>query len=179
MILVFLADGFEEAEALIPVDVLKRCGFTVKTVSIMDSKTVTGRSGISVVADEHYQDFKAEDFEAVILPGGLPGADHLQNSSYVKEAVLKAQDDGKVIAAICAAPKALGAFGVLNGKNATCYPGFEDELIGAKKKNCGVVADGNIITGKAAGKSFDFAFKIAEVLGKSVDAEEVKKSIFY
>lgn len=179
MILVFLADGFEEAEALIPVDVLKRCGFEVKTVSIMESKTVTGRSGISVLADEHYQSFKSENFEALILPGGLPGADHLQNSPYVKDAVLKAQDNGKVIAAICAAPKALGAFGVLNGKTATCYPGFEDELIGAKKKNCGVVVSDNIITGKAAGKSFDFAFKIAEALGKVKEAEEVKKSIFY
>lgn len=179
MVIVFLADGFEEAEGLVPVDVLKRCGLDVKTVSIMDTKTVTGRSGITVLADEHYKEFEAEDFSAVILPGGLPGADHLQNSAYVKDAVKKAQNDGKVIAAICAAPKALGAFGVLEGKSATCYPGFEDELLGAKKKNCGVVVSDNIITGKAAGKSFDFAFKIAEALGKSKEAEEVKQSIFY
>ncbi len=179
MILVFLADGFEEAEALIPVDVLKRCGFTVKTISVMDSKSVTGRSGITVTADELYKDFEIKDFSAVILPGGLPGADYLEASDYVKNAVLSAHNNKKLICAICAAPKALGAFGVLKDKKATCYPGFEDELVGAVYVQDGVVTDKNIITACAAGKSFEFAFAIATALGKTKEADEVKKSIFY
>ena len=179
MVLVFLADGFEEAEALVPVDILKRCGLEVKTVSVMESKTVTGRSGIKVTADESFADFKSKDFSAVILPGGLPGADYLEASDYVKNAVLCAEENKKLICAICAAPKALGAFGVLKGKKATCYPGFEEKLLGAKYVKKGVVKDGNVITACAAGKSFEFAFKIAESLVKAKEVKDVKKSIFY
>lgn len=179
MVIVFLADGFEEAEALVPVDMLKRCGIEVRTVSIMESKTVTGTHGIKVVADEHYSEFKAENFSAVILPGGLPGADHLENSDYVKETVLSANKEGKLICAICAAPKVLGKHGILKGKKAVCYPGFEDRLIGAVTSYDGVVVDENIITSRAAGKCFQFAFEIAKALGKEKQAEEVKKGILY
>ena len=179
MVLVFLADGFEEAEALVPVDMLRRCGIEVKTVSIMESKTVTGTHGIQVLADEHYKEYSAENFSAVILPGGLPGADYLENSAYVKEMVLSANENGKLVCAICAAPKVLGAHGLLHGKKAVCYPGFEDKLIGATTSGDGVMIDGNIITSRAAGKCFDFAFEIAKALGKEKEAEEVKKGILY
>ena len=179
MVIVFLADGFEEAEALVPVDMLKRCGIDVKTVSIMETKNVMGTHGIEVVADEHYKDFKAENFSAVVLPGGLPGADHLENSDYVKEAVLSANKEGKLICAICAAPKVLGKHGILEGKKAVCYPGFEDKLTGAVASEDGVMVDGNIITSRAAGKCFDFAFAIAKALGKEEAAEQVKKGILY
>ena len=179
MVLVFLADGFEEAEALVPVDMLKRCGFEVKTVSVMEEKLVTGTHGIQVFADEHYKTFELPSFDAVILPGGLPGADHLENSAYVKEAVLKAKEDGKLICAICAAPKVLGKHGVLEDKKAVCYPGFEDKLLGANVSDDGVMVDGNIITARAAGKCFDFAFEIAKALGKGEEAEKVKISILY
>ncbi len=179
MIIVFLADGFEEAEALVPVDMLKRCGLEVKTVSIMETKLVTGTHGIQVFADEHYKDFKLQSPDAVILPGGLPGADHLENSACVKEAVLSANEEGKLICAICAAPKVLGSYGLLEGKKAVCYPGFEEKLKGAVTSNDGVMVSGNIITSRAAGKCFDFAFEIAKALGKEKEAEKVKNSILY
>ena len=179
MVIVFLADGFEEAEALVPVDMLKRCGIDVKTVSVMESKTVTGTHGIKILADEHYKEFKAENFSAIILPGGLPGADHLENSDYVKEAVLLANKEKKLVCAICAAPKILGKYGILHGKKAVCYPGFEDKLAGASASEDGVMVDGNIITSRAAGKCFDFAFEIAKALGKETEANQVKKGILY
>jgi len=179
MVIVFLADGFEEAEALVPVDILRRCGIEVKTVSIMKSKNVMGTHSIEVMADEHYENFKAEKISAVILPGGLPGADHLENSDYVKEAVLSANKEGKLVCAICAAPKVLGKHGILKGKKAVCYPGFEDKLTGATTSEEGVMVDGNIITSRAAGKCFDFAFAIAKALGKEDEAKKVKEGILY
>lgn len=179
MVLVFLADGFEEAEALVPVDMLKRCGIEVKTVSIMDEKLVTGTHGIQVMADEHYKTFTPSCIDAVILPGGLPGADHLENSDYVKKAVLKSNEEGKLVCAICAAPKVLGKHGILEGRKAVCYPGFEDKLTGAITSDDGVMVDGNIITSRAAGKCFDFAFEIAKALGKEAEAEKVRNSILY
>ena len=179
MVLVLLADGFEEAEALVPVDILRRCGIEVKTVSIMETKLVTGTHNIAIMADELSADFNAGDFSAIILPGGLPGADHLENSAYVKELLISAQKNSKLICAICAAPKVLGLHGLLNGKKAVCYPGFEDKLIGAETLYDGVIVDGNIITSRAVGKSFDFAFAIAKALGKEKEAEQVKKAILY
>ncbi len=138
-----------------------------------------GTHSIEVLADEHYKEFKVEDYEAIILPGGLPGADHLENSEYVKEAVLSANKEGKLICAICAAPKVLGKHGILEGKKAVCYPGFEDTLTGAITSDDGVMVDGNIITSRAAGKCFDFAFEIAKALGKEKEAEQVKQGILY
>lgn len=179
MVLVFLADGFEEAEALVPVDMLRRCGLCVKTISIMETKLVTGAHNISVMADEHFASFKADEFSAVILPGGLPGADYLENSEYVREAIAKANAEGKLICAICAAPKVLGACGVLKGKKAVCYPGFEDKLTGAQALEDGVMVDGNIITARAAGKSFDFAFETAKALGREEEALKVRNSVLY
>lgn len=179
MVLVFLADGFEEAEALVPVDMLKRCGLEVKTVSIMETKLVTGTHGIQVMADELYKNFKPSSFDAVILPGGLPGADYLENSAYVKDLVLAANEKGKLICAICAAPKVLGCHGLLKGKKAVCYPGFEDKLTGAETSDDGIMVSDNIITSRAAGKCFDFAFEIVKALGKENEAEKVKKAILY
>ncbi|MBE7039343.1 MAG: DJ-1/PfpI family protein [Ruminococcaceae bacterium] len=179
MVLVFLADGFEEAEALVPVDVLKRCGLDVRTVSIMETNVVTGTHGIKVIADEVYKDLSPSSPDAVILPGGLPGADHLQSSPYVKEHIVAANKEGRLIGAICAAPKVLGAYGLLEGKKAVCYPGFEDKLKGAHVSDHGVMVCDNIITSRAAGKCFDFAFEIAKALGKEKEAESVKESILY
>ncbi|MBE7027484.1 MAG: DJ-1/PfpI family protein [Ruminococcaceae bacterium] len=179
MVLVFLADGFEEAEALVPVDILKRCGLEVKTVSIMETNIVTGTHGIKVIADEVYKDFNPKSPKAIILPGGLPGADNLQSSPYVKEHIIAANNEGRLIGAICAAPKVLGIYGLLEGKKAVCYPGVEDKLTGALVSDDGVMVSDNIITSRAAGKCFDFAFEIAKSLGKEKEAKLVRQSILY
>lgn len=177
MIYVFLADGFEEMEALAPVDVLRRCGAKVLTVSINENKEVKGTHGITVLADVCGVYANFDDAEAVILPGGLPGADNLENSEIVKKAVLDANSKGAIVAAICAAPKALGKFGVLKGKKATCYPGFEDELLGAEKTDARVCVCENVITGCGAGAALEFSFEIAKKLGFGIEAEKVYKGM--
>ena len=177
MIYVFLADGFEEMEAIAPVDILRRCGAEVLTVSITDDRAVKGTHGISVLADILGSNCNFEDAEAVVLPGGLPGADNLENSELVKKAVLLANEKGAKLAAICAAPKVLGKFGMLSGKKATCYPGFEDELIGAEKSDEKVCVSDNIITGCGAGAAYEFGFTLAKELGYSEEALKVKKGM--
>lgn len=177
MVNVFLADGFEEAEALVTVDMLRRCGLCVKTVSITDNKTVTGAHDISVLADLTISEADLKDFDAVILPGGLPGSDYLAQSEEVKTALLNASQNSKIIAAICAAPKVLGKHGLLKGKNAVCYPGVESELIGANVGYERVCRDGNIITSRGAGTVYDFAFTIAAALGKEAEALKVREGI--
>ncbi len=168
MTYVFLAEGFEEIEALAVVDILRRLNLAVQTVSITDSLQVSGSHGIPVLADITLSTADTHSAQALVLPGGLPGADNLQACAALKTALQTAAKDGRIVAAICAAPKVLGAFGVLNGKSATCYPGFESELIGATPKVDRVVRDGNIITSKGPGTAFDFAFALAEALGADV-----------
>lgn len=177
MIYVFLAEGFEEIEAMAPVDILRRCGASVLTVSITDDREVKGAHGITIKADITANLCNFEDAKAIILPGGLPGADNLENSQVVKKALLSANARGAVCAAICAAPKVLGKFGLLEGKKATCYPGFEDELLGAEKSKERVVLSENIITACGAGAAMEFGFAIADSLGLSAEAEKVKKGM--
>ena len=147
MIYVFLADGFEEIEALTPVDVLRRAGFDVKTVGVT-GKTVTGSHNIPVVADITIEEVTDKDLQGVILPGGMPGTLNLENNDTVQQFADLAVKKGLLLGAICAAPSILGHKGILNGKNATCFPGFEESLIGAYVQDAFVVTDGNIITGK-------------------------------
>ena len=165
MTYVFLADGFEEIEALSVVDILRRCKLEVRTVSIMDRPLVTGSHGIPVTADCLLADICPDDADALVLPGGLPGADFLQASQPLG-ALLKAADaEGKIVAAICAAPKVLGALGLTKNRRATCYPGCEGALTGAVFCTDRVVRDGNLITSRGAGTAADFAFALAEALG--------------
>ena len=160
MIYVFLADGFEEIEALTPIDILRRCGLEVETVSI-GGEYVTGARKITVKADTVID--KISDAQMYILPGGLPGADNL-------EACEK-------LCGICAAPKILVKLGILKGKKATCYPGYENDLIGAEYTKSPVVSDGNVITANGMGSSAAFALELA---GKLCDkADGVAKGILY
>ncbi len=165
MIYLFLADGFEEMEALAPVDILRRAGLEVKTVGVT-GKTVTSSRKIPVVADITTDEICYDDMDMVILPGGLPGTVNLENSKTVSDAVLYCNDNDKYIAAICAAPRVLGKLGVLNGKNATCFPGNEEALIngGANHLTDSVVVDGKAITGKGAGVAVKFSLAIVEAL---------------
>ena len=162
---VFLADGFEEIEALAIVDILRRCGIETKTVSITDAPVVNGTHGVPVTADITLSEADLEGAAALILPGGLPGADNLQACDVLNKALVKAFEDGRFVAAICAAPKVLGALGILNGKKATCYPGVEGQLTGATYLTDAVVRDGNLITSRGPATAISFAFALAEALG--------------
>ena len=161
-IFVFLADGFEEIEAITPIDVLRRAGLNVQTVSVMDKQTVSGAHGIPVVADKMFADIHLEDAEMLLLPGGLPGATNLDAHQGLSNMILAFASEGKALAAICAAPLVFGNRGLLQGKKATCYPGFESYLTGAEYTAALVEIDGNFITAKGPGAAMDFAFAIVE-----------------
>ena len=161
-IFVFLADGFEEIEALTPVDVLRRAGLSVQTVSVMGGQVVTGAHGVPVLADTMFADIHFEDAEMILLPGGLPGATNLDAHEGLSQLILDFAKEEKPLAAICAAPLVFGNRGLLQGKKATCYPGFETYLKGAEYTAALVEKDGNFITGKGPGAAMEFAFAIVE-----------------
>ena len=161
-IFVFLAEGFEEIEALTPVDVLRRAGLSVQTVSVMDEQVVAGAHGVPVLADKMFAEINPEDAEMILLPGGLPGATNLDAHQGLSQMILDFAKEVKPLAAICAAPLVLGNRGLLQGKKATCYPGFETYLQGAEYTAALVEKDGNIITGKGPGAAMEFAFAIVE-----------------
>ena len=161
-IFVFLAEGFEEIEALTPVDVLRRAGLSVQTVSVMDEQVVAGAHGVPVLADKMFAEINPEEAEMILLPGGLPGATNLDAHEGLSRMILDFAAAEKPLAAICAAPLVLGNRGLLQGKKATCYPGFETYLQGAEYTAALVEKDGNIITGKGPGAAMEFAFAIVE-----------------
>lgn len=163
MIYLFLAEGFEEIEALMPVDILRRAGKDIRTVGI-GGKTITGSHGISVLADMSESEFDDKNPEMIILPGGMPGTKNLEASSAVQKAIDRALETNAFIAAICAAPTILGKRGLLNGKEATCYPGMEADLLGAKLSHKTVVRDGRIITAAGMGAALPFALELVSVL---------------
>ncbi len=177
MIYVFLANGFEEIEALAPVDFLKRAGVQVETVGV-SGKYCQGAHGITVEADILLEDIVLdENIEGVILPGGMPGADNLDKCETVQKAVDYCVANEKIVSAICAAPFILGKKGVLKGKKATCFPGFEEYLEGAEILTQGVVTDGNIITAKGAGVAWEFGAAIAEKIVGKEKSDEILRGI--
>lgn len=177
MVYLFLAEGFEEIEALATVDFLRRCDIEVVTAGV-GSQDVTGAHDITVLADTvDSMLVKSNDVEAVVLPGGMPGTLNLQKSQSVLEMLDFADKQGIVIAAICAAPSVLGQKGLLDGKKATCFPGFEQQLGKAEFTGAPVEVDGNIITSKGAGCTIDFAATIAQKLIGEAKPLHVKKSM--
>ncbi len=170
---VLLAGGFEEAEAVTPWDILKRAGAEVLLVSVNGEKYVTGAHGLSVGTDISI-DKTDDNFSMVLLPGGKTGADNLASSEKVKAILQNASKNEKFIAAICAAPSVLGKYGLLKGKRATCFPGFEDKLQGAVLTAGKTVRDGNIITAKGMGAAQEFGFCLAEALYGKETAEKLK-----
>ena len=177
MVYVFLAEGFEEIEALTPVDLLRRAKIDVKTVGI-GGRTVTGAHAIPVTADITEKDIKLDgELHAVILPGGMPGTKNLEKSETVQKTLAYMNAKGGLVCAICAAPSVLGHAGLLKNKHATCFPGFEDQLTGAIIKNTAVVRDGSIITSKGAGTAIEFAAEIISALVNRDTAEKIVASI--
>ena len=177
MLHLFLADGFEEIEALATVDVLRRCGLDVQTVSVTDEIIVEGAHGVSVVAEELLESVDVTDSEALILPGGMPGAETLCNTPKLQEMLKSHAAKGGLCCAICAAPMMLGKLGLLNGRRATCYPGFEDHLAGAEYTAAPVEEDGHFITANGPAAAVDFACAIGKRLGANV--ENVRKGMMY
>ena len=176
MIYVFLAKGFEEMEALAPVDVLRRANIEVKTVGVT-GKQVRGSHGISVTCDIVASEAVFDNLDGIILPGGLPGTTNLEADETVQKFIDYAAENGKIIGAICAAPMILGHKGLLRGKNAVCYTGFEKELEGATISEKYVVTDGKFITAKGAGVATEFGLKIVSVLKSKELADEIGKAI--
>ena len=163
----FLANGFEEIEGLAPVDILRRGGVEIKTVSITGSEWVETSHGVTVKADLKFEDIADfDDADMLLLPGGMPGSTNLKAHEGVCQALLKQHAAGKRIGAICAAPLVLGSLGLLKGRKATCYPGFEKE-------------DGNITTGKGPAASFPYAYRILSYFAGEETAKEVQQGMMY
>ena len=177
MIYMFLADGFEEVEALAPLDVMRRAGLDVKTVGVGDN-FIRGSHGITVVCDMSTTGLEVPEFlDGVILPGGMPGTVNLEKNKTVQAFIDSAYERHEFLCAICAAPSILGHKGYLSGKEATCFPGFEDELLDAKVSADKVVVDGKIITAKGAGCALDFGFAIVSQVESPLEAERVAKAM--
>ena len=177
---IFLADGFEEVEALTPADLLRRAGIEVRLVSISASLEVVGRSRIRVLADRMFDERGYDGADILILPGGMPGTEYLMAYEGLKKLILqKAADRSAYLAAICAAPMILGRLGLLKDKKATIYPGMEDELKGAEISAKKVVRDGHIITSRGAGTAVPFALKIIETLLNEEAAKNVASGIVW
>ena len=178
MVALLLADGFEEVEAITPVDILRRGGVEVVTYSITNELCVCGSHGIMIDADDCLENIEYEKVDAVILPGGLQGTENLENNKEVEYLLEYMYNNDKLICAICAAPSILGKRGYLKGRKATCYPEFDYCLEGAYTGDR-VETDGNIITSKGMGTAMDFALAILTYLkGKDV-ADDVTKSTMY
>ena len=176
---VFLAEGFEEIEGLTVVDLLRRAKIETEMVSIMETKQVKGSHGIEVSADSLFTDNDYADAELLVLPGGMPGTLNLGNHEGLCELLKKHYGEDKMIAAICAAPSVFGQLGFLNGRIATCYPGFESKLEGAIILSTKVAVDGNVTTSKGLGTAIDFSLKLIEQLKDLQTAMEIGEGIMY
>lgn len=177
MVYVLLVEGFEEIEAIEPIDILRRGDVDVKTVGV-DGKKVCGSHGIIVEADILIDEVSVEDMELLMLPGG-PGHGNIEKSEKAVELINTAFDKNILLTAICASPSILGKMGMLKGKKATCFPGFEKFLDGAEVSDEKAVRDGNIITGKGAGAASEFGFLMLEALKGKETADHIKEVMQY
>lgn len=176
---VFLADGFEEIEGLTVVDLLRRAGVLVTTVSVTGQSLVHGAHGIDVQADRLFEEVSCEEQDLLVLPGGMPGTLHLEQHEGLRKVLEKAWDSQQLLAAICAAPSVFGKLGFLKGKKATSYPGFEEALEGAEYLTEEVVQDGRIITSRGLGTAIPFALVLIQNLFDEEKAKEIQESIIY
>ena len=176
-IAVHLAEGFEEIEAVSIIDVLRRAEINVIVVSISDIMQVTGSHGIKIIADRLFNSVDYELIDMIILPGGMPGSAHLNEHLGLREQILNFNENNKLLGAICAAPLVFGNLKILKNKNATCYPGFENQLHGAIVTHENLEVADNIITAKGAGVAIDFALKIVEILKGKILAEKLAEKM--
>ncbi len=179
MIYLFLANGFEEIEALAPTDILRRLGLEVTTVSVSDEIIVEGAHGIPVVAETLFDKVNLAEAEALIVPGGMPGAATLAAHTGVQHALAAQAARGGLCCAICAGPMGMGQLGLLEGRRATCYPGFEDQLAGATYTGALVEEDGHFITAKGPAAACDFGFAIARRFCSAEQVEQVRQAMMF
>ncbi len=173
---ILLAPGFEELEAVTVIDVLRRGGVEVVIAGLEEAPIPSAR-GVKIVPDISIDKLSADELDLVILPGGLPGVENLKKDPRVKKLIEEVRAKGKKCAAICAAPGALAAFGVLEGKRATIYPSLKDELKGAQVEEAPVVVDGDVITSQGPGTALPFAFKLLEILAGEEKAREIAQQM--
>lgn len=175
---VFIGERFEEVEALTVVDLLKRAGYDCDTTSVSHTHHVRGSHGIEIKTDFTIDEIRVSTYDLIVLPGG-PGFTNLEKCDIVMKYVKRFPSEGKYVAAICAAPSILGRAGLLDGKKATCFPGYEKELKGATYTGSEAEADGTIITGKSAGCAVPFTLKIVETISGHDAAKSLSDAIFY
>lgn len=176
---VFLADGFEEIEGLTVVDILRRAGLRVDTVSVTGERIIRGSHQIDVQADCLFEEMDFSETDMLVLPGGMPGTRNLMNHKGLQELLRAYHEKGRYIAAICAAPSVFGRLGFLKGRRACCYPSFEEKLEGAEVVQEPVSVDGHIITSRGMGTAIPFALKLTALLCGEEKADEISRSIIF
>ncbi len=176
---IFMANGCEEIEGLTVVDIVRRAGLDITMISISGSREVTSSHNVTFLADITKNDVDYNEFEGIVLPGGMPGTLNLGADETVIQVIRQFARERKLVAAICAAPSILGQEHILDGKNATCHPGFEDKLLGAVWKKEPVVVDGNIITSRGMGTAIDFGLEIVRYFADEGTVEKLKKDLVY
>lgn len=176
---IFMADGCEEIEGLAVVDIVRRAKMDITMISISGKKEVLGSHNITFLADALASEVNYEEYDGIVLPGGTAGTMKLGADETVNEVIKKFAAEGKMVSAICAAPSVLGAAGILQGKNATCHPGFEEKLTGATVSEKAVVVDGNVITSRGMGTSIPFALEIVRYFKDDATVEEIEKGLVY
>lgn len=176
---IFLAEGYEEIEALAVVDVFRRAGIETDMVSISEELMTNGSHKIQVKADKLLKDISFDEYDMLVLPGGLKGMQNLEACELLMQQIDVFHENGKYIAAICASPSIFGRRGILSGRQATAYPGFEEELKGATVVDAGAVRCGHVITGRSMGSAIEFGLLLIETLLGKDKAEEIAKQIVY
>lgn len=178
-IYLFVANGTEEVEALAIVDVVRRAKLPLKIVSVTGGKVITSSHGVNIVADSLFEDETFDDAEMLVLPGGMPGSLNLYDHEGLRSLVLRHAEASKPLAAICAAPLVFGRLGLLRGRRATCYPGFENELKGAEVTEAVVEVDGNILTGKGAAAALSLGYAIVEFFNGVDSANALREGMVF
>ncbi len=179
MTAVFLAEGFEEIEALTVVDLLRRARIGCGTVSITEERQVTGSHRIPVLADQFFSEVDFTKLDMIILPGGMPGTNHLKSCEPLKEQIRAFDEAGRHLAAICAAPTVFGEMGLLKGRKACCFPGMEEGLIGAETTTDEVTVDGHFITSRGMGTAIPFGLEIIRCFqGRDAAADMAERIVF-
>jgi len=174
---IHLAEGFEEIEAVTIIDVLRRAGLNVISVSVTGNRMVKGSHNIEMKADLLFDEVDFTSGEMIILPGGMPGSKNLNEHTGLKQQIIEYQKSGKYLAAICAAPIVFGNLGILNGKRAVCYPGYEAHLTGADVQSNSYIVDNNIITGRGVGAALNFSLEIVRILVGEERALQLRKAM--
>lgn len=176
---IFMADGCEEIEGLTVVDIVRRAKMEIVMISITGKREVTSSHQVTFLTDALAAEVDYDTLDGIVLPGGMPGTLNLQADETVNKVIRQFAVDGKLVCAICAAPSVLGAAGILEGKCATCHPGFEEKLTGAKVEEKEVVVDGNVITSRGMGTAIPFALEIVRYFADDEAVEQVRKGLVY